>query len=358
MHVNADDPEACLSGRALALAYRSDVPADFLIDLIGYRRWGHNEGDEPAFTQPRMYPHDRRAPDGARDAAREDAGRARHRPDAQTAGDAGQASTSSDLQTGARRLQPARGFVEPLPAAPPPGAAAQSADRGAARPARGAERRAAELAGGLQPSTEAGARGASSAGRVRAADRAHGRLGHAETLAFASILADGTPIRLTGQDVERGTFSQRHLVLHDAETRRAVHPAAGAAAGARLVRGPQQPALGERGARLRVRLQRPGATRWCSGKRSTATSSTAPRSSSTSSSSRRRAKWGQPPSLVLLLPHALRGPGPGPLQRPAGALPAAGRRGQPARRQLHDRGAVLPPAAPAGGAACSRIRGR
>src|SRR5690606_11063821 len=41
---------------------------------------------------------------------------------------------------------------------------------------------------------------------------------HAETLAFASILADGTPLRLTGQDVERGTFSQRHLVLHDVQT--------------------------------------------------------------------------------------------------------------------------------------------
>ena len=70
-----------------------------------------------------------------------------------------------------------------------------------------------------------------------------------------------SPIRLTGQDAERGTFSQRHAVLHDAETGARYVAAPGAAGGARLVRGPQQPALRERRARLRVRLQRAGAGR-------------------------------------------------------------------------------------------------
>src|SRR5205085_5958882 len=55
IHVNADDPEACLAASRLGCAYRDRFHKDFLIDLIGYRRWGHNEGDEPAFTQPRMY---------------------------------------------------------------------------------------------------------------------------------------------------------------------------------------------------------------------------------------------------------------------------------------------------------------
>src|SRR5690606_6028433 len=55
IHVNADDPEACVEAARLAVAYVKQFQRDFLIDLIGYRRHGHNEGDEPAFTQPLMY---------------------------------------------------------------------------------------------------------------------------------------------------------------------------------------------------------------------------------------------------------------------------------------------------------------
>ena len=55
VHVSADDPLACLLAARMAVAYRTTFQKDFLIDVVGYRRWGHNEGDEPVFTQPEMY---------------------------------------------------------------------------------------------------------------------------------------------------------------------------------------------------------------------------------------------------------------------------------------------------------------
>ena len=66
VHVNADDAEACIAVARMAFAYREKFGKDFLIDLVGYRRWGHNEGEEPTYTQPRNVREHPFAPDGPR----------------------------------------------------------------------------------------------------------------------------------------------------------------------------------------------------------------------------------------------------------------------------------------------------
>ena len=111
--------------------------------------------------------------------------------------------------------------------------------------------------------------------RRRAAAGEDGRVdwAHAESLAFASLLALGVPVRLTGQDTERGTFSQRHLVLPRRRERRPLHPAAEPQQRRGAVRASQQPAVRAGLRRLRVRLQRaPTPRRWCCGRPSSATS--------------------------------------------------------------------------------------
>ena len=180
--------------------------------------------------------------------------------------------------------------------------------------------------------------------------------GHAEALAFASLLTEGVPVRLTGQDSARGTFSQRHLELHDVgegetwtpHTGRVYTPDGQPAARLGLARAAQQPAVGGRRGRLRVRLQHPGA-----------------RGARALGGPVRRLRQRRPdhdrPVHRLgarqvgrdLAAHAaaaarLRGQRPRALLGPHRALPAGGRRGQRPRGQLLDRRQLLPPAAQAG----------
>ena len=238
IHVNADDVPACASAVRLAFAFRQEFGHDVLIDLIGYRRFGHNESDEPAYTQPEMYAKikskkrvaelwaERLVADGV--ISKEEVDKLgqsvwdnltilhqRLKAKIQAAAEHGaehgtgeyqlDRSPSPDVTTAvaADRL---RKLGEELLRTP---------DGFTVHPklVKQLERRREALNGGAATDDSAG-------------QPAHPAIdwAHAEALAFASLLTEGTPIRLTGQDTERGTFSQRHLVLHDAKTGQTVCP--------------------------------------------------------------------------------------------------------------------------------------
>ena len=252
VHVNGDDAEACLSAVRLSMAYRQKFNRDALIDLVGYRRHGHNEGDEPAYTQPAMYQIIKAHPTVRQRYAEQLAAEG-----VVTAAEA-EAQAARPLPAARRHPAGVQGELEPRTRRASDDAGGRPGQRAGHRAPRrvpdGAQRGAAHLARGLHGPSEA----QKQLERRRAALGPEGGIdwAQAEALAFASLLVEGVPIRLTGQDTERGTFSQRHLVLHDAETGAsyAPHPAPARRAGA--VRAVQQPALRAGHARLRVRLQR------------------------------------------------------------------------------------------------------
>jgi len=218
IHVNADDMAACIAAARLAHAYRQEFGHDVLIDLIGYRRFGHNEADEPAYTQPEMYTQIRDHPTPPQLYARQlvDAGVVtQNEVDALT--DAVWQRLSEEHQQLKARLSAAAAVGQgtgeyQLDRTPSPDVAT-AVDAARLRELNEALLRVpdgfavhAKLKRPLEQRREAlGADGGIA-------------WAHAEALAFASLLTEGTPVRLTGQDAERGTFSQRHLVLHDPRT--------------------------------------------------------------------------------------------------------------------------------------------
>ncbi len=217
VHVNADDPEACIEVARLAIAYRQKFKKDFLIDLIGYRRYGHNEGDEPRFTQPQMYARIDVHPPvrqqwaetlAARDELTLDEANAikeRYTTNLQ------QLYDSLVVEEVAEELEPQ---LEP----PPPGAARQAKTAVPLEELRNLNRSLLTLPDDFLVNKKL-ARALKDRREILAdPDETTVNWATAEELALASILAEGTAVRLTGEDVERGTFSQRHAVFHDRET--------------------------------------------------------------------------------------------------------------------------------------------
>jgi 2-oxoglutarate dehydrogenase E1 component len=307
VHVNADDPEACVEAARLAIAYRKEFQRDFLIDLVGYRRHGHNEGDEPAFTQPLMYQKIGEHPTVREIWAHTLVQRGMIDP---ALPDRLVAKYTAELQAAMDALQPEQDMIEPLPAPPPPGAAAS------AQTAVPLERLAELNAALLQfPAGFTIHRKLERAREKRAQilarpDERTIDWSAAEELAFASILADGVSIRLTGEDVERGTFSHRHAVFHDVKTGGLHVPLQSlpqARAGFEVHNSPlsENAALGfeygynvQEPARLVIWEAQYGD--FINGAQVIIDEFIVSA----------RVKWGQQPSLVLLLPHAHEGQGP------------------------------------------------
>jgi 2-oxoglutarate dehydrogenase E1 component len=212
LHVNADDVESCLASVAMAIAYRDSFGKDVLIDLVGYRRHGHNETDEPSFTQPALYKTIRAHPTAravwgerlvregivtADDVAREEQAVAER---------LGKILEESRAKAAAAQRSPARA----APAQPPVETAVPTEKLAALNERLLAWPETFQVHKNL----------ARTLGRRREAlgDTPAIDWGHAEALAFASLLTQGVSVRMSGQDVERGTFSHRQAVLHDMES--------------------------------------------------------------------------------------------------------------------------------------------
>jgi multifunctional 2-oxoglutarate metabolism enzyme len=206
-HVNGDDPEAVAYVAAVALEYRQRFKRDVVVDLVGYRRWGHNEGDEPSYTQPIMYSKIKSHPSVAHIygeqalragfVAREelDALWEEKKAEMRKEGEAG------PLASIARRT------AEPPPVVDAP---AMRARLKATLSALGSVPEGFELHPKLAAHVRKRAALLEGRGDVDWAT--------AEALAFGTLLLEGIPVRLSGQDSGRGTFSQRHAILYDART--------------------------------------------------------------------------------------------------------------------------------------------
>ena len=221
LHVNGDDPEAVVEVARVAAEYRREFNKDVVVDLFCYRRHGHNEGDEPAFTQPLMYRTIAAHPTTRQIYARRlvaDGVVAEGEPEAMAGHFVARletefASANSYRPNKADWLEGAWAGLEPAPAG----------EAGCATGVAPALLR--ELGQGLVGVPE-GFRLNPKIARQLDAKRAAIEAGEgidwatAEALAIASLCAEGTHVRMSGQDSGRGTFSHRHAILIDQESER------------------------------------------------------------------------------------------------------------------------------------------
>jgi 2-oxoglutarate dehydrogenase E1 component len=213
VHVNADDAESCIQAVRLGLAYRRRFNKDFLIDLVGYRRHGHNEADQPAFTQPLMYKIISEHPTARQVFAARLVRERLVTDDDVKAADAAVAARLQQVYQEMKRDGQADTSAEARDGAAQTPSAAETAVRGEKLVALNEQLLGWPSTFKLHPTMQRTLPRRREAINTGAID-----WGHAETLAFASLITEGTSVRLTGQDAERGTFSHRQAVLHDVNT--------------------------------------------------------------------------------------------------------------------------------------------
>jgi 2-oxoglutarate dehydrogenase E1 component len=221
-HVNAEDPDAVVRVGQIAADYRATFGSDVVVDLIGYRRHGHSEVDDPTITQPRLYERIKNHPALWKLYAQ------RVNVDATKTVEAIRAEYEAE-QTKAGQLKK-NPNLRKLPEY------WSAFHRGKFRPEYEVE--TGVSAGKLGEITDALVRvpeGFHVHPKIvklqeQRAEMGHGKraidYGFAEALAFGSLLLEGTPLRLTGQDTQRGTFNQRHAVLVDTESEETFVPLA------------------------------------------------------------------------------------------------------------------------------------
>ena len=213
-HVNGDDPEACVRAARLAFSFRQTFHKDVVIDVVCYRKYGHNEGDDPSYTQPLMY-------------QRIDAKRSVRKLYTETLvrrGDITLEGAEAALDDFNNRLQSVLDEVrgEPslapthLPAHDPGDDDVPSEETGVAGDVLHALAtlvRTVPEGFTIHPKLER-----QFAQRDEMVAKGYVDWSLAEALAIGSLLHEGVNVRLTGQDTRRGTFSQRHAVLVDYNT--------------------------------------------------------------------------------------------------------------------------------------------
>lgn len=220
-HVNGEDPEACVHVAELALDFRQTFGRDVVIDMVCFRRHGHNEGDEPGFTQPVMYAKIRERPTITE----------LYTEQLILTGDLTTAEAETIAETYQEKLKAVyeevhQSHAEPRPAPPPfeEAWAGLSASFSFTPVETGVPldllRRVTDAMAAVPPGFHRNPKLDRILNtRVRTMEQQGGvDWAFAEGLAFGSLLAEGTPLRLSGQDSRRGTFSQRHAVLVDSVT--------------------------------------------------------------------------------------------------------------------------------------------